>query len=303
MQGRPERDRLRLPDGLQFAPAITCMLFVQWPGGGLRIALGIEYDGAPFCGWQTQPTRPTVQDLVESAVARIAGAPLRVVCAGRTDTGVHALGQVVHFDSDASRPQSAWVKGVNAHLSPSVSVMWARPVALEFHARFSALGRRYEYVLLNRPVRPAVGAAGVGWFPLPLEVDAMRAAAIHLLGTHDFSSFRSAQCQAKSPVRELRDVSIERDGDIIRFRLEANAFLHHMVRNIIACLVYVGKGKHSPDWIGQLLRSRDRALAAPTFAPQGLYLTAVDYAAQWGLPGAAARRPFSYSPPSPCEPG
>ena len=258
----------------------------------MRIALGIEYDGAPFCGWQSQAAQSTVQDTLEAAVARIAGAPVRLICAGRTDTGVHALGQVAHFDTLAARPLSAWAKGVNTHLPASVAVLWAHSVTEDFHARFSAVGRHYEYVVVNRAVRPAVGAANCGWFPLPLDLAAMRTAAAHLVGAHDFSAFRSSQCQAKSPLRDLRRLVIERDGDMIRFCLEANAFLHHMVRNIIGCLVYVGKGRFDPDWIGLLLRSRDRSLAAPTFAAQGLYLTAVDYAPQWQLPRLPKRRPF-----------
>lgn len=258
----------------------------------MRIALGIEYDGAPFRGWQTQPERPTVQDTLEAAVARIAGTEVRLVCAGRTDTAVHALAQLAHFDTLAERPPSAWVKGVNTHLPGSIAVQWARSVPDDFHARFSALGRHYEYLLVNRAVRPALGAATCGWFPLPLDLAAMRAAAAHLAGTHDFSAFRSSQCQAKSPVRDLRSLVIERDGDMIRFCLEANAFLHHMVRNIIGCLIYVGKGRFDPDWVGRLLRSRDRSLAAPTFAPHGLYLTAVDYAEHWQLPIPPRRRPF-----------
>jgi len=257
----------------------------------LRIALGIEYDGAPFCGWQIQPERPTVQGALEAAVARIAGTEVRLICAGRTDTGVHALGQVAHFDTTVERPPNAWVKGVNTHLPGSIAVQWAQTVPEDFHARFSALGRHYEYLLVNRPVRPAIGAASCGWYPLPLDLAAMRDAAAHLAGTHDFSAFRSSQCQAKSPVRDLRCLVIERDGDMIRFCLEANAFLHHMVRNIIGCLVYVGKGRFEPHWMGDLLRTRDRSLAAPTFAPQGLYLTAVEYARHWELPIVAPRRP------------
>ena len=268
----------------------------SWPpvsfGVSLRIALGIEYDGAPFCGWQSQPSQVTVQEALEVAVARIAGMPTRLVCAGRTDTGVHALGQVAHFDTSAQRPPSAWSKGVNTHLPGSIAVLWAQPVSDEFHARFSASGRHYEYVLVNRAVRPAVGATTCAWFPLPLDLVAMRAAAAQLVGMHDFSAFRSSQCQAKSPTRDLRRLTIERDGDMIRFCLEANAFLHHMVRNIIGCLVYVGKGRFDPGWIGELLRSRDRSLAAPTFAPQGLYLTGVDYAPQWQVPTSQRRRPF-----------
>lgn len=253
----------------------------------MRIALGIEYDGSPFCGWQTQPAACAVQDVVEIALSEIAGESISVVTAGRTDTGVHALGQVLHFDTAARRPDSAWVRGVNALLPPTVAVRWSREVDPAFHARFSARARRYRYLLLNRATRPGLQSGRVGWFHAPLDVEAMRAAASHLLGEHDFSAFRSAECQAKSPIRVLEALAIQRQGEVIVFDLKANAFLHHMVRNIVGCLVYVGKGKHAPPWLGELLAARDRKLAAPTFAPDGLYLTAVDYEARWGLPDAA----------------
>jgi tRNA pseudouridine38-40 synthase len=211
-----------------------------------------------------------------------------VVCAGRTDTGVHAIGQVVHFDTTAERPLTAWVKGVNTHLPPTVAVQWACRVPDDFHARFSATGRNYEYWLMNRPVRPALGTGRIGWFHHALDLEAMRAAAAHIEGTHDFSAFRSAECQARSPVRDLRRVAIGREGDIIHFSLAANAFLHHMVRNIVGSLIYVGKGKHRPDWLAEVLHSRERARAAPTFPPHGLYLAGVDYDAKWALPARAA---------------
>lgn len=250
----------------------------------MRVALGVEYDGAGFFGWQVQPDRPSVQSALEKALAAIAGESTSVVCAGRTDTGVHALMQVVHFDTAVTRPLSAWVKGVNANLPESVAVRWANEVPEDFHARFSALGRSYEYLLINRAVRPAVGSRQTGWFHLPLNLDAMQSAASTLIGKHDFSAFRSSECQARTPVRDLRSLTISRHGDIIRFRLEANAFLHHMVRNIVGSLVYVGKGRHAPEWLGDVLRSGDRARAAPTFQPQGLYLAGVTYEAKWGLP-------------------
>jgi tRNA pseudouridine38-40 synthase len=192
--------------------------------------------------------------------------------------------QVVHFDTMVSRPLSAWVKGVNAHLPASVVVRWAHPVPDEFHARFAAHGRLYEYVLVNRAVRPAIFSQQTGWFHLPLDLVNMQSAAALLIGTHDFSAFRSAECQARSPVRELRSLEISRHGDIIRFSLEANAFLHHMVRNIVGSLVYVGKGRYPSHWVADVLRSRDRGRAAPTFPPQGLYLAGVTYEAKWGLP-------------------
>ena len=250
----------------------------------MRIALGIEYDGSHFLGWQTQPGGGAVQDALEPALAAIAGAPVGVTAAGRTDRGVHARGQVVHFDTDAERPDSAWVRGVNAMLPDSVAVLWATRVPEEFHARYGARARTYRYVLLNRAVRPALAARYAGWFHLPLDVKAMRAAAAHLAGEHDFSAFRSSECQAKSPVRTLHEISIQANEDRIDFVVRANAFLHHMVRNLVGTLVYVGKGKHEPAWAKRVLDSRDRAQAAPTFAAEGLYLESVDYEARWGLP-------------------
>src|SRR5689334_20398702 len=192
-----------------------------------RIALGIEYDGSRFLGWQTQPGGGAVQDALEPALAAIAGAPVGVTAAGRTDRGVHARGQVVHFDTGADRPDSAWVRGVNAMLPESVAVLWATRVPEEFHARYGARARTYRYVLLNRPVRPALAARYAGWFHLPLDVDAMRAAAAHLVGEHDFGAFRSSECQAKSPVRMLLGISIQKNEDRIDFVVRANAFLHH----------------------------------------------------------------------------
>lgn len=249
-----------------------------------RIALGLEYDGSHFCGWQTQTDACAVQDVLEAALNQIAGDILSVVCAGRTDAGVHALAQVVHFDTQLQRPQSAWVRGVNALLPATVSVRWAREVAPTFHARFSAQARCYRYLLLNRPTRPGLAAARVGWFHAPLDLESMQQSANLLLGEHDFSAFRAAECQAKTPVRTLTDLSIQRRNDLVIFDLRANAFLQHMVRNIVGALIYVGKGKHPAQWVAELLNSRDRKFAAPTFAPDGLYLNAVEYAAQWGIP-------------------
>jgi tRNA pseudouridine38-40 synthase len=250
----------------------------------MRIALGIEYDGSRFLGWQTQPGGGTVQDALEAALSGIAAETVTVTCAGRTDRGVHALAQVVHFDTGAERPDSAWVRGVNALLPESTAVLWSRTVPEDFHARYSARARAYRYVLLNRPVRPALAARHAGWFHAPLDVDAMREAAAAFRGEHDFSAFRSAECQAKSPVRTLHSLSIERSGERIDFVFTANAFLHHMVRNLVGTLVYVGKGKHPPRWAREVLESRDRRRAAPTFAAEGLYLEKVEYDAHWGLP-------------------
>ncbi len=250
----------------------------------MRIALGVEYDGRPYCGWQSQPDERTVQDVLQGALGQIAGEPVPVVAAGRTDTGVHALEQVVHFDTQAERPLTAWVRGTNALLPESVAVRWAHPVPDEFHARFSAHGRSYRYLLLNRPVRSAIHAGKTGWFHAPLDVAAMQAAARYLVGEHDFSAFRASECQARSPVKHLHQLDIRREGEMLVFDLSAGAFLHHMVRNIVGCLVYVGKGRHPPEWVKTTLESRNRNHAAPTFAPDGLYLRRIQYDEKWKLP-------------------
>ena len=250
----------------------------------MRIALGLEYDGSRFLGWQTQPCGGTVQDALEAALAAIAGERVSVTCAGRTDRGVHARGQVVHFDTRAERPDAAWVRGVNALLPECAAVLWSRRVPENFHARYGALSRTYRYVLLNRSVRPALAARYAGWMHAPLDVEAMREAARFLIGQHDFSAFRSAECQAKTPVRTLHELSFACLGDRIDFVLRANAFLHHMARNIVGALAYVGKGARGPAWVREVLESRDRARAAPTFSPEGLYLESVEYARNWNLP-------------------
>jgi tRNA pseudouridine38-40 synthase len=225
-----------------------------------------------------------VQDALEPALKEIAGASITTTCAGRTDRGVHARAQVVHFDTAAARPESAWVRGVNTHLPDSVAVLWAHEVGEEFHARYSARSRTYVYRLLNRAVRPALEARHIGWFHLPLDVDAMRKAAALLVGEHDFSAFRSSECQAKSPVRTIHELSLSKESETLTFVIRANAFLHHMVRNIVGTLVYVGKGKHPPAWVNELLASKERSKAAPTFGPEGLYLEKVEYESRWGLP-------------------
>ena len=250
----------------------------------MKIALGIEYDGSRFRGWQSQPSGETVQDQLEHALAAIAGEPVRLAAAGRTDAGVHALAQVAHFETAAVRRNSAWVRGVNALLPHAIAVQWAVPVIDAFHARYSAASRTYRYLLYNHPVRPALHHGRVGWFHQPLDPVAMRAAAKHLEGEHDFSAFRSSECQAKSPVRALLSWAIEQRGAHLSFEFTANGFLHHMVRNIVGCLVYVGKGKYPPEWLPEVLASCDRRRAAPTFAPDGLYLAAVEYAPEWKLP-------------------
>ncbi len=254
----------------------------------MRIALGIEYDGSPYFGWQSQPNVRNIQDTLQQALGTIANEPVSVHAAGRTDTGVHALEQVVHFDTDTERPLSAWVRGANALLPESIAVLWAHPVPDDFHARFSAQARSYRYVLVNRPTKLAVHHGKAGWFHAPLDVEQMRRAAVHLLGKHDFSSFRAAECQAKSPVKNITELEITKEGDMIIFDLTADAFLHHMVRNIVGCLVYVGKGKHPPLWLKTVLDGRSRLHAAPTFSPDGLYLRHISYEAKWGLPLSAA---------------
>jgi tRNA pseudouridine38-40 synthase len=250
----------------------------------MRIALGLEYDGSGFAGWQAQAHRNTVQDVLEHALGAIADGPIRTVCSGRTDAGVHALGQVAHFDTEVVRPDTAWVRGVNAHLPSTVAVRWACPVSDGFHARFSARARSYRYLLLNRPVRPALLHDRVGWFHGPLDIEAMRSAIDCLLGEHDFSAFRAAECQAKSPVKSMQSVSIQRDNDLIVFEFTANAFLHHMVRNLVGAFVFIGKGRERPAWMAEVLASRDRRRAAPTFDAAGLYFLGPEYEAEWRLP-------------------
>lgn len=256
-----------------------------------RVALGLEYDGSLFCGWQTQPGGCSVQDHLEQALATIHGAPVRTITAGRTDAGVHAVGQVVHFDAANLRPESAWVRGVNAHLPQGVSVLWAREVSAEFDARRGALERCYRYILVNRPVRPALLAGKAGWIHGELDLVAMAEGGQLLLGTHDFSAFRAAECQARSPVRELRSATVARQGDFVIFEFRANAFLHHQVRNMVGALVWVGLQRRPPGWVGELLASRDRAQGAATFAPDGLYLAEVKYDPAWGLPTSGGIMP------------
>ena len=260
----------------------------------MRIALGISYDGAPFSGWQSQPSGATVQDRLEQALAQIAGEPVRIRGAGRTDTGVHALGQVAHFEAGASRPLQAWVRGTNAHLPEAIAVHWAVEVPGDFDARFSARSRRYCYLLYNEAVRPSVLANLSGWFHLPLDLDAMREASNALMGEHDFSAFRSSQCQAKTPVRTISEIALRRMGPYVLIDVVADAFLHHMVRNLVGSLVYVGSGRQPPGWLSEVLASRDRASAAPTFSPNGLYLAEIRYDSRWRLPRFPRIMPFLF---------
>jgi len=250
----------------------------------LRVAVGVEYDGSPFCGWQSQAEGDTIQGVLENAIAQIAQHPVRIHAAGRTDAGVHALMQVAHFDSQSIRPDSAWVRGVNAYLPHSVRVLWAQKVSEGFHARFSATGRSYLYWLMNTPVAPAIQRLQAGWYHHRLDLNAMQAGARHLLGEHDFSAFRASECQAKSPIRSMREVNVSQRGDAFLFKFSADAFLHHQVRNMVGALVYVGNGKYPPRFIKDLLEQRDRTLSPPTFSPNGLYLAGVDYDPKWDLP-------------------
>lgn len=242
-----------------------------------RIALGVSYDGRPWQGWQTQPHGQTVQDTLELAIRSFLTIPVQTICAGRTDTGVHGLGQVVHLDSDIHRSEQSWVRGLNAHMPPSVSVQWAQVVSEDFHARFSATERTYTYIILNTPVRQPLWAGRAGWVFQSLDLEMMRQAACHLVGEHDFSSFRSSQCQAKSPIRTIYALSLEQKGRLIYVTLRANAFLHHMVRNILGALIQIGQGREPVSYMEHLLSVCDRRQGAPTFSPDGLYLTAVKY--------------------------
>jgi len=253
----------------------------------MRIALQVEYDGTGFCGWQSQPSGCAIQDVLESALAAIAGAPVRTVCAGRTDAGVHAMMQVVHFDAPSPRPLQAWLRGVNAHLPRSVAVIAAVPVSEHFHARFDACARTYRYLLLTGSVRPALAAGRVGWHHRPLALEPMREAMLALVGVHDFSAFRSSECQARSPVRHLLRADVRRQDALWTFEFTANGFLHHMVRNLVGCLLRIGSGREPAHWLAHLLAARDRTQAAATFSPEGLYLWSVEYPAPGGpaLPG------------------
>jgi len=250
-----------------------------------RIALGVAYRGERYHGWQSQPDGQTVQDKLEKALTQFAAdQPVRTLCAGRTDTGVHGLNQVVHFDTPLQRDVFSWIRGTNRYLPADISVQWCREVPADFHARNSARSRRYRYLLLESPVRPAIERGGCGWVFRPMDGDAMREAAQHLIGEHDFSAFRSAHCQALSPVKHVRRIDIRQQGAYWRFDFEAIAFLHHMVRNIMGCLVAVGNGSQASGWVAEVLASRSRKVAAPTFAPDGLYFAGPVYDAHLQLP-------------------
>jgi tRNA pseudouridine38-40 synthase len=258
----------------------------------MRIALGISYSGSAYQGWQSQLSGKTIQDKLELALSRFSVQPVRVSCAGRTDAGVHALMQVAHFDTSLQREMPSWVRGTNAFLPSDIAVQWAQQVPEEFHSRGSAIARRYAYVVLESPVRPSVEAGRVGWVYRPLDGAAMRQAALHLMGEHDFSSFRAAQCQARSPVKTMSRIDISQRAGAAphywRFEFEADAFLHHMIRNIMGCLLSIGQGNHPPEWLGNVVAARRRDAAAPTFSPHGLYFLGPVYEDRHGLPTRTA---------------
>ena len=249
-----------------------------------RWALGIEYDGTHFCGWQQQPGLRTVEGELTEAVSGVADHAVALACGGRTDAGVHARGQVVHFDTAAARSSRAWALGVNARLGQQLSVAWARPVPDFFHARFSAVRRRYRYSIFNRSARSALQGGRTAWVQSPLDERRMQQGGDHLLGEHDFSAFRAAECQSRSPVRRLERLEVRREGDLVHIDVAANAFLHHMVRNIAGLLIEVGRGARTPDDVLTLLEGRDRRANAPTAPAEGLCLQAVDYPAAFRLP-------------------
>ena len=251
----------------------------------MRIALGVEYDGSQFCGWQAQKEDlPTVQEALEAALSTVANEPVKVICAGRTDTGVHGVGQVVHFDTEAERSARSWILGSNANLPKTISVQWAQSVSEDFHARFSAQQRRYRYVIVNRFSRPSFTWGRVTWEHRPLDEGRMQQAATHLIGEHDFSSYRAVACQAHSPVRTVSQLNVQRKDELVIIDIEANAFLHHMVRNIAGVLMAIGTGEQAVDWSREVLEARDRTLGGVTAPPHGLYFMRVDYPPEFGIP-------------------
>ncbi len=258
------------------------------PEGVSRIALAVEYNGAAYCGWQIQkdPLLPTVQGSLERALSKVANEPIRVICAGRTDTGVHATNQIIHFDTVAKRDNRAWVFGANAYLEETAAVRWATTVPPQFHARFSAISRTYRYIIYNGYTRPAIARREMTWDFRALDVDKMQQAAQYLVGEHDFSAFRAAACQAKHPLRTVEYIRFKKLGQLIVFEVKANAFLQHMVRNFAGSLLAVGAGDYPPEWVRDVLQQRDRSLAGITASPNGLYLVAVGYNAQFVLPVA-----------------
>lgn len=254
----------------------------------MRVALGIEYDGTAFNGWQIQTQQRTIQHSLQQAISQVANQPVTVYAAGRTDAGVHALNQVVHFDSAALRDPRSWMLGINTHLPADIAVKWVKPVDADFHARFSATQRCYRYLILNRLSRSAVHHNRMWWFYKPLDADKMHAAAQRLVGKHDFSALRARECQAKSPIKTLDSIRVSRQDDCIAIDVTARSFLHHMVRNILGVLVPVGEGKQPVEWVTAVLQSQNRDQAGVTAPPQGLYLMDVDYPEEYSLPKVSA---------------
>lgn len=249
----------------------------------MKIALGIEYNGSKFHGWQAQNDVMTLQATLESALSKVANEPIKVVCAGRTDAGVHATNQVVHFESQAKRKTDAWILGTNSYLSSSMSVQWAKEIDDSFHARFSALSRRYQYLIYNKPVRSSLFSAFSTWINYPLDEKKMALAAKTLIGEHDFTSFRSADCQSKTPLRHVFAATVSRREDFVILDIVANSFLHHMVRNIMGVLIEIGSNRKDTSWCLELLEAKNRKLASKTAPPQGLYLTGVRYADTYNI--------------------
>jgi tRNA pseudouridine38-40 synthase len=249
-----------------------------------RWALGLEYLGSAYCGWQRQSSQPSVQQALEEALSKIAVAPISVVAAGRTDTGVHASLQIVHFDTTVERDSISWIRGGNQFLPNDVSIRWAKPVSDDFHARFAALSRRYVYLLAPQTQRPGLHAKRVGWTHWPQDSARIGEALPSIVGTHDFTSFRASECQAKSPIKTIYSATVTERNGLLRFDFHAEAFLHHMIRNLVGALVYIGNGKQATDWLAVLLAAKDRTLAAPTFSPAGLYLAGIEYDAKFGIP-------------------
>jgi tRNA pseudouridine38-40 synthase len=261
----------------------------------MRMALGLQYDGSPYSGWQSQVNQNTIQDELQKALSTFIGIdalksnPIHVITAGRTDTGVHALGQVVHFDVEVERENWSWVRGVNTFLPESIVVNWAQPVSEEFSARYSAYERTYIYALYAGPCRSPMAASRAGYVMLPAEywfdIDAMRQSAECLLGEHDFTSFRSSECQSKSPVKTIYSIEIISDEPWLYFQIKGNAFLHHMIRNLIGSFIQIGVGKHKSEWMAEVLAAKDRSIAAPTYSPAGLYLAKIAYPDEFQIPG------------------
>ena len=260
----------------------------------MRIALGLQYDGSPYSGWQTQVNQPSVQDELEKAISAFVGEesckdfPIRTITAGRTDTGVHALGQVVHFDTNVEREAFSWVRGINSFLPSSIVVNWAKEVSSEFSARFSAYERTYIYALHAGPCRSPLVNSKAGYLLLPpnqwLDVDGMKEAARCLIGEHDFSSFRASECQSKTPVKTLHSIEIISAEPWLYFSMRGNAFLHHMIRNLLGCFLQIGQGRQKPEWMAEVLEAKNRQIAAPTFKPNGLYLAKIAYPEAFAIP-------------------